>query len=224
LRLLIGPRRWRDTDARRARLAGGLALGVAVLGLVLPATVRGALPADVAVVAGKPITRQWFDHWMFVLARNASGPNAPAIVPTDPPRFNRCVARVRAVIPSLRQTPPGTLRSDCAVLFTNLSQPALDLLITADWQESQATTDGIVVTAAEVEHAYVVDRRRLYPSPGEFRRYLRRTGETVADVKFRVRQQVIREALLRTEHLSARALTPGCGEGSSHRRRARGST
>jgi hypothetical protein len=63
-----------------------------------------------------------------------------------------------------------------------------------------------VVITAQVEHSYEVGKRRLYPSAAEFRRYLRRTGETTADVKFRVRVQLIREALLKTEHLTARAL------------------
>ena len=46
--------------------------------------------------------------------------------------------------------------------------------------------DGIVVTTQVGTGAYEVDRRRLYPSPAEFRRYPRRTGETTADEKFRV--------------------------------------
>jgi hypothetical protein len=191
---------------RRARLVRSLALAVAALALALPATVLGALPTDVAVVAGKPIKRQVFDHWMFVVAKTANGPSGPAIVPTDPPRFSRCVARIRAAIPGLRQTPAGTLRADCAVLFTNTSREVLDLLIRADWREDEAATDGVVVTTAQVERAYEVDKRRLYPNPAQFRGYLRRTGETTADVKFRVRVQLIREALMKTEHLTARAL------------------
>jgi hypothetical protein len=190
----------------RFRHVAGIALAVALLGFGLPATVHGAARADVAVVAGKPIERQRFNHWLFVFAKAANGPGSPLIVPSDPPRFNHCVARVRAVIPGLRETSAQTLRADCATLFANLSRPVLDLLITADWQEEEAATDGIVVTAAQVEHAYRVDRRRLYPTHGQFRRYLRRTGETVADVMFRVRSQVIRGALLEAEHLTSGAL------------------
>jgi hypothetical protein len=148
----------------RARLVRGLALGVAVLALALPATVPGALPADVAVVAGKPIQRQLFNQWMFVIAKTADGPDAHPIVPTDPPGFSRCVARVRSVIPNLRHTPARTLRSDCAVVFTNTSKEVLDFLIRADWQESEAAMDGIVVSAAQVERTYESDTRRAFPA------------------------------------------------------------
>ena len=140
---------------------------------------------------------------MFVSAKSTNGPGAPAIVPTDPPRFSRCVAQVRASVPGLAQTPAGTPREDCAVLFSNMSRQVLDLLIRADWQDEEAAMDGIVVTAAQVERAYEVDRRRHYPSPARFRRYLRRTGETIADVKFRVGVQLVHDALLKAEHLTA---------------------
>lgn len=192
----------------RARLVRRLALGAAVAAawITLPATVLGALPADVAVVAGRPITRERFDHWMFVNAKSSNGPGAPTIVPTDPPRFNHCVARVRATIPGLRSTPAGAIRADCAVLFSNMTQQVLGLLIRFDWQDDEAASDGIGVTAAQVEHAYLADKRKHDPRPGQFRRYLRRTGETIADVKLRVRAELIRNALLETEHLSAGGL------------------
>ena len=179
---------------------------VAVLALALPATVFAALPADVAVVAGKPVKRHVFNHWMFVIVKSASSPGEPAIVPTDPPRFSRCVAQVRAQIPTLRHTPAKTLRSDCAVLFTATSQNVLDFLIRGDWQDAQAAADGIVVTTAQVERAFEVGKRRNYQNPALFRRYLRRTGQTVADVKFRVRANLIRGALLTNEHLTSAAL------------------
>jgi hypothetical protein len=143
---------------------------------------------------------------MFVIVKSASNPGEPAIVPTDPPRFSHCVAQVRAQIPTLRHTPTQTLRSDCAVLFRGTSRDVLDFLIRADWQDAQAAADGIVVTAAQVERAYEVGKRRNYPNPALFRRYLRRTGQTVADVKFRVRANLTRQALLKTEHLTPASL------------------
>lgn len=87
-----------------------------------------------------------------------------------------------------------------------MSEQVLDLLIRAGWQDDEAAMDGIVVDAAQVEHAYEVEKQTHYPTRAVFRRYLRRTGETVADVKFRVRVQLVREALLKAEDLTASAL------------------
>ena len=174
--------------------------------LALPAGVLGALPADVAVVAGTPISRQVLDHWMFVNIKSDTDPGEAVIVPTDPPRFNRCIASVRALIPGLHRTSDSTVRADCASLFKVRSGQALDLLIEIDWEKIEATADGIQITAAQVDHSYRVDTREQFGTPARFRRYLHRTGETIADVRFRVRVTLVHAALLKAEHLTAGAL------------------
>lgn len=180
---------------------------LAVAGLILPATVLGALPASVAVVDGKPIPRDVFDHWMFVAAKGDRGANGgTVIVPTDPPRFTGCVAQVRAKIPNLRHASARVVRDDCALLFTNLSRQVLDFLITARWDDAEAAADGIVISAAQVQRTFAVDKRMQFPTRAAFRRYLKGSGETVDDVKFRIRASLIAKALLTTEHLSADAL------------------
>ena len=92
------------------------------------------------------------------------------------------------------------------MLFHQLSGQELDLLIIADWERSEAAADGILITAAQVDHAYQVDIREQFGTPARFRRYLRRTGETIADVRFRVRVTLVHAALLKAEHLTEGAL------------------
>jgi hypothetical protein len=190
----------------RPRLVGALLAAVGTVIVASPAVALGALPANVAVVVGTPITRQVLDHWMFVGVKTDTKPGEALIVPTDPPRFDRCVARVRALIPGLQRISSHTLRSDCAVLFHQVAGQELDLLIMADWEKSEAAADGILITAAQVDHAYHVDTRRQFGTPARFRRYLRRTGETIADVRFRVRVALVHAALLKAEHLTESAL------------------
>src|ERR1700722_12844368 len=78
---------------------------------------------SVAVVAGNPITTQAFNHWMFVAAKEqaAQSPGQPVIVPNDPPDFTKCVAQVKAEIPTLAKTATKTLKTDCSRVFTSLS-------------------------------------------------------------------------------------------------------
>lgn len=199
---------WMNGRSRGAQsqLVGGLVVAVMAVILALPARVLGALPADVASVAGTPISRQVFDHWMFVNIKSNTNPGEALVVPTDPPRFKRCIASVRALIPGVHRISASTLRADCAVLFRQVSGQALDFLIIADWERIEATADGIVITAAQVDHAYQVDRRRQFGTPAGFRRYLRHTGETVADVRFRIRVTLVHAALLKAEHLTEGAL------------------
>jgi hypothetical protein len=187
----------------RVRRARWLALAAVMAGLVLSATGRAALPANVAVIAGQPIARQQFNHWLVIVAKAQKG---PLIVPTEPPRFDHCIAQARAKIPSLRHDSARALRKDCRLLFTALSQPVLDLLIRHDWQDEEAARDGIVITPKQVGDALAVDRHKQFPRPGEFRRFLRRSGQTFADIKFRVRGTLVFTALQKAEHLSAGGL------------------
>jgi hypothetical protein len=197
---------WVAELTRGARRRAGWLAAVGVVALMAPAGVRGAVPADVAVVAGTPIARPVLDHWMFVSVKTDSDPDEPLVVPTDPPRFDRCVARVRAVTPSLRRTSAQTLRADCALLFHNLTGQVLDFLIRVDWEKAEAQADGIMISAAQVDHTYRADTRAQFPTASAFRRFRRRTGETIPDVRFRVRVILTHAALLKAEHLSEAAL------------------
>jgi len=69
-------------------------------------------PGDVAVVAGTPISRATLDHWIEVAAKSASGqaPGMSTVAPTDPPAFTHCIARVRALTPSLAKSRANVLR------------------------------------------------------------------------------------------------------------------
>lgn len=172
-------------------------------GLALAASVLAASPASVAIVVGKPIARQELNHWMVISAKAEAG---PLIVPTDPPRFRNCIVQVRARIPSLRPESTEVLRKDCRQLFAALSSEVLDFLIRADWQETAAAGDGIVITVGQVDRTFAAAKQKQFPKPGAFRRYLRRSGETVADAKFRVRANLVFAALRTAEHLSGNAL------------------
>jgi hypothetical protein len=118
------------SQPRRARWLAPVA---AVAGLALSGTALAALPANVATVVGKPISRQEFNHWMVMTARAQPG---PLVVAIDPPRFDHCIAQARAGLPSLRHDSTRALRKDCKELFRNVSNVVLDFLISADWHEA----------------------------------------------------------------------------------------
>jgi hypothetical protein len=182
-----------------------VALAALAAGLVLSATVRAASKGRVAVAVavGKPIARAEFSHWLLIAAK-AEG--KPLIVPDDPPRFAHCIAQARAGIPSLRHDATQALRQDCRALFTELSDQVLDFLIRADWQEAEAAKDGIVITAEQVDHAFVAAKQMQFSTPAQFDSFLQRTGQTVADVKARVRDNLVFSAVKKAEHLSETAL------------------
>jgi foldase protein PrsA len=160
-----------------------------VLALGLSACGGGVPGNSVATMAGNPITLQTFNHWMYVAAKGqaSQSPGSPVIVPNDPPSFANCVAQVRKQIPSLAKTPNATVKSDCSQLFTSLSSQVMDFLIKAYWYQGDAHKLGITVTNAQVQQAFETAKKQEFPTAAQFNSFLKSTGQTLADIMYRVR-------------------------------------
>jgi hypothetical protein len=169
------------------------------------ASTIGVIPADaVAVIAGKPLAQRTFAHWLRIAAvgQAAGSPGTPVIIP-DPPTYRHCIATAR----KLRQfahTPPDELKADCVLVFKQLRDPVMDLLLRADWYSAYAAELHITITHTEVLRAYRRAKAQQFHSEKAFRAFLRHTGQRVSDVLFRVRVNQTYEALIRViGHASA---------------------
>ena len=148
---------------------------------------------SVASVAGNQITTRAFDHWMFVAAKSAAAQSqqTQVIVPEDPPQFKGCIKQARQQIPSLAKTPDKTLKADCGQLFTQLSGQVMDFLIKADWYQADAHKLGINVTPAQVHKAFEKTKKASFKSDSQYKTLLTQTGQTNADIMYRVRVNTI---------------------------------
>jgi foldase protein PrsA len=159
-----------------------LGAGIAACGSDVPGN-------SVADVAGNPITTQAFNHWMYVAAKSqaAQSPGSPVIVPSDPPDFTKCIAQVRAQVPSLAKTATKQLKADCKQLFTSLSSQVMDFLIKGYWYQAQAAKLGIKVTDKQVQDAFNKAKAQQFTASGQFENFLKQTGQTQQDILFRFR-------------------------------------
>ncbi len=168
-----------------------IALAVSACGSSVPSN-------SVATVAGNPISTQAFNHWMYVLAKTqaAQSPGQPVIVPNDPPNFSKCIAQVKAEIPTLAKTATKTLKADCQRVFTSLSSTVLDYLIKAYWYQATAHKLGINVTQAQVQKALAKAKKGQFSTAAQFSSFLKSTGQTLADVTYRIKIEQIYTKLL----------------------------
>jgi foldase protein PrsA len=170
-----------------------LALGaffVAISLVVAGCGSSGGVPSgSVAVVAGNPVTKQAFNHWMYVAAKGqaASSPGQPVIVPNDPPNFSKCISQVKAEFPRLRTTAVKTLRTDCNQLFHSLSAQVMDFLIKAYWYQADAHKAGIKLTDAQVAAALAKAKQGQFQTSTAYQTFLKQSGQTNQDIVFRVR-------------------------------------
>lgn len=156
----------------------------------------GGLSADaVAVAAGTPITQAAFDHWLTVATKATASAKTPAIDPSDPPGFSKCIAQVRQKEPSLAHESDKQLRADCSLLFKTLSAEVMDFLITADWYQAYAARLTLVPSSQDVTKALNAEKGQTFPTEAKFRAFLAQQGETMADVRFRVLISLIAQEL-----------------------------
>jgi parvulin-like peptidyl-prolyl isomerase len=180
-----------------------VAIGVAACG-------GSSVPSgDVASVAGNPISSRAFDHWMFVAAKSnaTQSGQTSVIVPNDPPDFKNCIKQVREQLPSLASTKDATLKADCGQLFNELSSQVMDFLIKAYWYQALAHKLGIHVTDAQVQKAFEQAKKTQFTSADQYKAFLTETGQTNADILFRVRVNKVYNDLLKRNTKPVNATT-----------------
>ncbi len=170
-----------------------------VVGLAVAACGSGVPGNSVADVAGNPITLRAWHHWLYVAAKSqaANSPGQPVILPSDPPKFPKCITEIKAGIPTLAKAPNAQLLKDCKTLFTQESGEVMDFLIKADWYQAEALKEGIHVTNAQVMKTFNNAKKTQFHTAAEFNSFLSSTGETLQDVLFRFRINQVSQDLLK---------------------------
>ncbi len=171
----------------------------AALGLLsLAATgCGGNVPAGaVANVDGEVIEKRDFDRWLNAAARSQQA--QPGAAPTqvalpDPPEFRKCAAaRIRQPAPKGTPKPNEQQARDlCRQEYGLLRDQVMQFLISSEWIEAEADERGIEATDREVDRTFEDQKRQSFPSDVEYRQFLQASGQTEADLKFRVRLDVL---------------------------------
>jgi foldase protein PrsA len=156
---------------------------------------HGAPTDPVATVDGQVIELQVFEHWMTVAARSTGV--AGVTVPDAANDHRRCIATKRkALPPKERQKVTDTrLRTQCRREYAQLRDQVMQLLISFKWIEGEAELRGLTVTDAEVTQAFDQQKRQSFPTEADFQRFMKTSGQTLADVHARVRLDLLSNKL-----------------------------
>ena len=168
------------------------------------AAADGRLSAGtVASIAGSPITEATLDHWVAVQAATdyetvPNGPIPAGVVP-DPPGFRACIAYLRSGGGSGEQRrAPRTnveLMAECEAHYRTLRAHVFGILISFKWWEGEVKMLGISISQEKVATEFARFRGEEYHSLSNYQRYLRRTGQTLADQYLRMRMDLATNAL-----------------------------
>ena len=184
--------------AFRHRRASVLLVPAGLVLLALAATgCGGTVPAGaVANVDGEVIEKRDFDRWLNAAARSQQA--QPGAAPTqvalpDPPEFRKCAAaRIRQPAPKGTPKPNEQQARDlCRQEYGLLRDQVMQFLISSEWIEAEAEERGIEATDREVDRMFEDQKRQSFPSEVEYRQFLQASGQSEADLKFRVRLDVL---------------------------------
>jgi foldase protein PrsA len=175
------------------------ALGAVLFALVGLAACGGVPGNAVVQIAGTPITKTTFQHWMEVAAAStAATPGAKPVIP-DPPHYTNCIAHLKATQPAPAKGQPApteaSLRTQCEQQYKSMQQEVLSFLISSSWVLNEAAAKGVKVSDKEVHKKFEELKAQEFPRSGEFQKFLSTSGQTVSDLLLRVKLNLVSSRL-----------------------------
>src|SRR5918995_1501646 len=148
---------------KAARIA--MSLG-AVVGVGATFAACGGVPGNaVATVDGEAIEKEQFTHWMTVAAKSTGQANAA--VPDPEADYKNCVAAKRKATPAPAKGQPKVtdtqLKTQCKTEYDQLRNQVLQLLISFQWIQGEASTMDVKVTDAEVKKPFDEQKKQSFP-------------------------------------------------------------
>jgi foldase protein PrsA len=168
-------------------------LAVGAIGVTGVFAACGGVPGNaVAEVDGNPIEKSEFDHWLNIAARSSGQPNA--VVP-DPPGYAKCVAQKRKTTPQPAKGQPKVtddqLKKQCEQEYKALKDQVVQLLVSYQWIEGEASEQDIEVTEAEIKKSFEEQKKQSFPKDADYQKFLKDTGQTEEDILTRVRLDLL---------------------------------
>ncbi len=155
-------------------------------------------PTDViaSVETRPPVLRAEFDRWMGIAgARDGQTPGAAPIPVPDHPEYAVCAARV-AKTKAGRSKTPAQRRAQCRKTWEGLRDQVLGFLLAARWVQGEAAEQGISVTPQQVAKAFAQQKKQAFPKDADYRKFLRESGSTEADIRFQLEIELLQQGLV----------------------------
>ena len=174
-----------------------LALGAVFFALVLAACGNSVPDNAVFNTDGTTTSKATFERWLAIAGKSsAQGGSSAAPIPPD---YTKCIAALKAAAPKpvKGQAKPTDkqYKAQCEAQYNQLKDQVMTFLIRAQWLESEAKKQGITVTDAEVQKSLDQARKQAFPKAADFQKFLKQSGQTMADLMFRQRSQVLEQKI-----------------------------
>ena len=146
-----------------------------------------------ATVDGEAIEKEQFTHWMNVAAKSTGQANAA--VPDPEAEYKNCIATKRKATPSPAKGQPKVtddqLKTQCKQEYEQLRNQVLQLLISFQWIQGEASAMDVKVTDAEVKKSFAEQKKQSFPKEEDYKKFIKTSGQTEADILQRVKLDLL---------------------------------
>jgi foldase protein PrsA len=178
------------------------ALGAVFFVAVSLTACGGGVPGNgVAKVGDMVITKAQFDHWIGIANASSAGslPGQTRPPVPDPPSFTQCVSYLQSTAPKPAKGQPAPtaaqFKGQCQQQYNTLRDQVMQFLVTSDWVIGEASDQGVSVTDKQVSTQLNTIVAQQFPKPADFQKFLSQSGETMADLQFRVRLNLLSDKI-----------------------------
>lgn len=180
---------------------------VLVIGMLTQGWIVGAsVPDDaVATVDGESIPVAKFNQTLVSFSSQTAGEEGKA-VPPDPPNFTKCIAGKKSSNEKLSNT---ALKKQCQQDWDQAKEQIMTALVQQKWYELEAKDMGIEVSDEDVKARFEPLKQQSFPKDADYKKFLKDTGQTEADILQLVRASMIKEKVEADRNSSP---TPTTGE------------
>src|SRR4051812_7554195 len=160
-----------------------------------------SVPSDsVAKVGDTSITKETFNHWLTAAAKQqaqTTGQKPGDVVAPDPPNFTRCAAaKATQKVPKGTPKPkPADLKAQCKQEYDGLRDQTMQFLISAQWLLQESKKRNITASDKEVQTTFQQQKKQSFPKEADYQKFLKSSGQTEADLLYRVRLSVLTNKL-----------------------------
>src|SRR3954453_9773823 len=153
-------------------------------------------PNGVAKIGDTVITKDQFNHWLNAAAHGSAAPGSNVTVP-DTPDFTKCVAtQAKQPVPKGAKKPTtAQLKTQCKQQYDALKQQVMQFLVSSEWIQQEADKQGVKVSDKEVQKQFQDQKKQSFQKDEDYKKFLANSGMTEADLLFRVKLDVISNAV-----------------------------
>jgi foldase protein PrsA len=185
----------------RRHLRFALALGAFFVPAAALSACGGGIPGDsVAKVGDTSITKDEFAHWrgIAIKGQQQQVPGQTVVAP-DPPDFTKCIANLKKTTPKPAKGQPkvsdAQFKTQCKAQDKSLTEQTLLFLLQAAWLKQEANDQNVPITDKAVQAQFLKAKKQNFPKEADFKKFLKTSGETQADILFEVRTRLIFQKL-----------------------------